>query len=298
MTDTKAQNLALWSLAFRTDPAHVKPITGKQYKGNSPKPYWITQRATELLGPCGIGWGVEILDERFENLGGSEILHVARVKVWYVWDGKRGEIQQIGQTRAAYMTAEKRNEKGDVITAARLMIDEDAPKKSVTDGMVKALSMIGFAGDIFSGRWDDSKYQAELREEARVEKLASDIPSNRQPPRVQPSNQTIGDAEFKTLVALLDETGADKAAFCEAYGVTSVAALPLVRFADATAKLREKKRRAEIRRANNAAVQQQQGPAYYDYDQDDAKAEAVHAEMAGRDYDPMQDSANQAVEFE
>jgi hypothetical protein len=40
------------------------------------------------------------------------------------------------------------------------MVDEDAGKKSVTDGMVKCLSMIGFAGDIFSGRWDDSKYVA------------------------------------------------------------------------------------------------------------------------------------------
>jgi hypothetical protein len=38
------------------------------------------------------------------------------------------------------------------------MVDEDAGKKSVTDGMVKCLSMIGFAGDIFSGRWDDSNY--------------------------------------------------------------------------------------------------------------------------------------------
>ena len=36
----------------------------------------------------------------------------------------------------------------------------DAPKKSATDGMVKCLSMLGFAGDIFSGQWDDSKYVA------------------------------------------------------------------------------------------------------------------------------------------
>jgi len=282
MTDTKAQNLALWGLAFKTDPAHVKKITGKQYQGSSPKPYWITQRATEILGPCGIGWGVEILDERFENLGGSEILHVARVKVWYVWEGKRGEIQQMGQTRAAYMTAEKKNERGEVVTPARLMIDEDAPKKSVTDGMVKALSMVGFAGDIFSGRWDDSKYQAELREDARVEKLAAEIPNNNQPPRVAPSNQTIGTAEFEQLNRMLDETAADKVAFCAAYKITSLSALPLVMFADAMAKLREKQRRANSQRASNAAAQQQQGPAY-DY---------------GQDYDPTQDSANQSVEFE
>jgi hypothetical protein len=47
--------------------------------------------------------------------------------------------------------------------------DEDAPKKSVTDALVKALSMIGFAGDIFMGRYDDSKYVNDLRAEAKAE---------------------------------------------------------------------------------------------------------------------------------
>jgi hypothetical protein len=53
----------------------------------------------------------------------------------------------MGGTKAAYMSG-----------AGKLIVDEDAGKKSVTDGMVKALSMIGFAGDIFSGQWGDSKY--------------------------------------------------------------------------------------------------------------------------------------------
>lgn len=131
-----------------TDPKAVKPITGKQYSGNSPKPYWLIERATEIFGPVGIGWGCTVKSERFERLSETDVLHVAVVSVWYVWDGKRSEtFDQMGGTKAAYKTA-----KGS------LMVDEDAGKKSVTDGMVKCLSMIGFAGDIFSGRWDDSKY--------------------------------------------------------------------------------------------------------------------------------------------
>ena len=31
-------NMELWREAFTTDPKAVKPITGKTYKGNSPKP--------------------------------------------------------------------------------------------------------------------------------------------------------------------------------------------------------------------------------------------------------------------
>lgn len=148
-------NKALWHRVSKTDPRAVKPITGKQYQGNSPKPYWLIERATEEFGPIGIGWGCTVKSERFERLGEFDVLHVAVVSVWYVKDGVRSQtFDQMGGTKAAYKTAK-----------GALMVDEDAGKKSVTDGMVKCLSMIGFAGDIFSGRWDDSKYVAETRKE-------------------------------------------------------------------------------------------------------------------------------------
>lgn len=142
-----SENTALWQRAFVTDPAAVKPITGKQYKGNSPKPYWIVQRLTEEFGPCGIGWGFTILNERFERFGEHESLHVAVVRFWYSQPPERGEFEQVGQTRASYMSA-----------GGKFIVDEDAPKKSVTDALVKCASYLGFAGDIFSGMWDDSKY--------------------------------------------------------------------------------------------------------------------------------------------
>lgn len=141
------ENKALWNRVCVTDPKAVKAITGKQYQGNSPKPYWIVERLTEEFGPCGIGWGFSILNERMERLAEDEVLHVAVVRFWYVLGEQRGELEQIGQTKAVYAKS-----KGG------LMIDEDAPKKSVTDALVKCASYIGFAGDIFAGRWDDSKY--------------------------------------------------------------------------------------------------------------------------------------------
>ena len=140
-------NKELWQRAFMTDPRAVKPITGKQYSGNSPKPYWIVERLTDEFGPCGIGWGFTILSERMERLTPSDVLHVAVVRFWYVLGDKRGEFEQIGQTKAVYEKS-----KGG------FMVDEDAPKKSVTDALVKCASYLGFAGDIFSGMWDDSKY--------------------------------------------------------------------------------------------------------------------------------------------
>jgi hypothetical protein len=140
-------NKALWDSVKVTDPRAVKKITGKPYQGDSPKPYWLIERATEVFGPIGIGWGVTVKSERFERLTDTDVLHVAVVSVWYVHNGVRTEtFDQMGGTKAAYQS-----KNGQVI-------DEDAGKKSVTDGMVKCLSMIGFAGDIFSGQWGDSKY--------------------------------------------------------------------------------------------------------------------------------------------
>ena len=149
-----SDNKALWLRVCVTDPKAVKEITGKQYKGNSPKPYWIVERLTDEFGPCGLGWGFSIISERFERFSDSDSLHIAAVKFWYVLDGKRGELEQIGQTKATYTSAQ-----------GKFIIDEDAPKKSVTDALVKCASYIGFAGDIFAGRWDDSKYVQEAGRE-------------------------------------------------------------------------------------------------------------------------------------
>lgn len=156
-------NLALWASIEKTDPSQTKPITGKPYKGTSPKPYFIVHEATKVFGPCGIGWGFTIVNERVEDGSAGDKVHIAHIKVWYRWNGERGEVEHIGQTMFA-----GKNKNGP-------FTDEDAPKKSVTDALVKALSMIGFAGDIFMGRYDDSKYVNDTREEFEQAKpLATD----------------------------------------------------------------------------------------------------------------------------
>ena len=146
-----SDNMKFWESVKKTDPKRVKQITGKQYKGNSPQPYYLVERMTDSFGMCGIGWGVNIINERMERLSETDVLHVAVVELWYVHESKKGSITQIGQTKACYKTS-----------SGSLLIDEDAPKKSVTDAMTKCMSYLGFAGDIFSGQWDDSKYVQSL----------------------------------------------------------------------------------------------------------------------------------------
>lgn len=146
--------MKFWNDNKKTDPKRVKAITGKQYKGNSPQPYYLVERMTEAFGMCGIGWGLNIINERMERLTETDVLHIAVIELWYIHEERKGSITQIGQTKACYKT-----------NSGSMLVDEDAPKKSVTDAMTKCMSYLGFAGDIFSGQWDDSKYVQSLHKD-------------------------------------------------------------------------------------------------------------------------------------
>ncbi len=180
---SKETNRALWDQVFATDPSQVKQIIGKRYKGNSPKPHWLMMRATETFGPCGIAWGWTLVSQQFVPGTEGQIMHFAHVKLWYIWNGERGEVEQIGGTPYIDKTAHT---------------DEDSPKKSITDAVTKCLSFLGFAGDIFMGRWDDSKYLQEVGAKYEDKKRQDKAK------KTTPAQKREGDAVIKTAIQLLE----------------------------------------------------------------------------------------------
>lgn len=143
-------NLDLWNKFADIDPAFTKPITGKAYKGTSPSPHYVIRCLTEMFGPVGVGFGWEVVREDFTPMG-EEVLHWCRIRFWHT--DRANAFDAYGQTKALMKT---RNGP---------MLDEDAPKKSLTDAIVKAASQVGIAANIFLGRWDDSRYVAEVARE-------------------------------------------------------------------------------------------------------------------------------------
>ncbi len=142
-------NLDTWNRFADIDPSFTKPITGKAYKGTSPNPQYVIRCLTELFGPVGQGFGWEVLREEFTPLG-EEVLHWCRIRFWHTEKGN--SYDSYGQTKALMKT---RN---------GIMVDEDAPKKSLTDAIIKAASHLGIAANIFLGRWDDQKYVAQVEQ--------------------------------------------------------------------------------------------------------------------------------------
>ena len=160
-----SENLKLWDAHADIDPKFTKAITGKQYKGTSPNPQYVIKCLTELFGPVGQGFGWDVVAEEFQPLG-PEVLHWCRIKFWHT--DRANTFDSYGQTKASYISKD-----------GKLIVDEDAPKKSLTDAIIKAASHVGIAANIFLGRWDDQKYVQEVNAEYRAEesKIAGPTPA-------------------------------------------------------------------------------------------------------------------------
>jgi hypothetical protein len=92
------------------------------------------------------------------------------------------------------------------------------------------MSMLGFAGDIFSGRWEDSKYVAENNAEYREAEKAA-----------KPPEPKISEAQFDELGDLILETKTDQVKFNQAMKIETLSQLPASKF-DHAKMLLEKKR--------------------------------------------------------
>jgi hypothetical protein len=185
-------NSVIWDAVFKTDPRYVKEFSrGGGFKGTAINATWLARKATETFGPIGIGWGLEIVEERMLEgapiLDGNgaricnELIHCLRVKLWYVHGGQRGEVIQFGQT-----TFVSKNKYG-------VQTDEEAPKKSLTDAMSKCLSLLGFASDVHMGLWDDNKYVAsrwaDVKEQAAAGAAKAKAKAEEPKPEPQPEPQ-------------------------------------------------------------------------------------------------------------
>ena len=155
-------NMSIWQQVCITDKDTTKPIEGKGFAGTSINPTSIYEKLTGLFGPCGIGWGYTVMDEYYreghtdgEN---TTVLHVVKVGLWYEVEEKRSDqIEAYGQTYFC-----RKINKMDYSTKEYVQVwetDEECPKKSLTDAITKAASMLGVSADIYSGKWDGCKYQ-------------------------------------------------------------------------------------------------------------------------------------------
>ncbi|HEC8347552.1 TPA: hypothetical protein RG646_RS14295 [Providencia rettgeri] len=186
--DSNNDHLNIWKRVQRTDARFTKPLDGVGYTGTSINSTYMFMRATEIFGPIGEGWGYEIVEEKFVNGkpltepvldernkqvatrflrdgDGSlfcEQNHSIKIRFWYTIECEtRGEFESYGATPYRYQTT------------YGIKVDGEVFKKSLTDAIKKALSMLGFSADVYMGMHDNPEYVASNKLEYEI-KAASD----------------------------------------------------------------------------------------------------------------------------
>jgi hypothetical protein len=139
MTD----NLRIWNKVEKTNPAHTKKVNQRGGFTAISAAFQI-KNATEQFGPIGIGWGY--------TTGAPIVTETLMTVPVSLWHGDRANV--FGPMLGCEEWKDKNGR-----------VDSDAPKKAVTDGLTKLLSQLGFNADVFLGRFDDSKYVAEMERE-------------------------------------------------------------------------------------------------------------------------------------
>lgn len=165
-----ANNLKIWEQVDKTDTRYTKDAKVGGQNITSLNGTAMIMKATEVFGPAGIGFGWKVLEERFDP--GVEIFigegdkrsslgftsnHTVRIAFWFMLDGQRGEIESYGCTNYIYKAS------------YGMLTDGEAPKKSLTDAIKKALSALGFSADVFLGMFDDKDYVNALADEQAIE---------------------------------------------------------------------------------------------------------------------------------
>jgi hypothetical protein len=185
-------NRRIWDKVHKPDPTSLKTIGGGRLKGMTDiNPQWRLQAATDVFGPCGIGWWYTIKELWTAPGSDGQVMAFARVDVFYR-DGETTSHPVEGIGGSMMISKEK----------DYLYTNDECYKMAVTDALSVAFKALGFGAEIYAGRWDGSKY---LEKPKPPEPTAQD--------KIKALPEKIRDG----MKAVGIDTVAKALAFCEAH---------------------------------------------------------------------------------
>lgn len=145
-------NMKIWDQVSQTDPSATKQVSQRGGYTSICATYQA-QRATELFGSYGKGWGLKSINYDYSMFESMKMVFCHAV-FFYTEDGKQIEFP-LSNAINPMMGAKP---------------DEDFFKKVETNTISKALSRLGFSADVFLGKFDDADYVNQIIAEERIEK--------------------------------------------------------------------------------------------------------------------------------
>lgn len=140
------QNMKIWDFLSKTNPEFTKPFSkfgGKTL--TTIDPHYQIQMMTNAFGPVGKGWSYQVEYKYLDKLVFAEVsIQYFLDNKWYAF-GPVSSVQSLAKKNGG--------------------LDDEAPKKAMTDAMTKAFSHLGMSADVFLGMFENSKYVESLKKE-------------------------------------------------------------------------------------------------------------------------------------
>ena len=159
-TVTPNPNMVLWEKVCETNPDITKRVT---VRGGFTSIDAQTQvkRATELWGQYGHKWGMRDLSYEmiYDN---AKPIGLSLVTMFYY----PSSLSTISGSNPRSSGSEA---KFPISSDMAYSPKDDCYKKLATDALTKALSRLGFNSDVFEGKFDDSKYVAEMKKKYKAD---------------------------------------------------------------------------------------------------------------------------------
>lgn len=140
------KNMEIWNALNKTNPEFTTKFNkfgGKEL--TTIDAHYQIQMMTDLFGPVGKGWKYNVEYKYQDGLVFAEVcVQYYQDHKWYEY-GPVCSVQNLSKKNGG--------------------LDDEAPKKAMTDAMTKAFSHLGMSADVFLGMFDDSKYVESLKRE-------------------------------------------------------------------------------------------------------------------------------------
>jgi hypothetical protein len=143
----ESNNLQLWHKVEKTNPKYTKQANVGGNKITSIAPQYQIMNVTEQFGSYGKSWGFKNIE--LDYTLASEFNLIVFKGTFFYPDGEFPIINSIKM----------------FMDNAKTKIDDNFAKKLETDALTKAISKLGFNADIFMGKFDDTRYLAEVTKE-------------------------------------------------------------------------------------------------------------------------------------
>lgn len=144
-----SENMKVYESARTVPPEALKPINGGRLKGMSDiNPMWRIKKLTELFGMCGVGWKIEIVNQRLEQGNGVEIVCFVDINLYVKVEGE-WSAPIPGMGGSSFVTQERNGP----------FTSDECFKMAYTDAISVACKSLGFAADVYYAK-DRTKYTA------------------------------------------------------------------------------------------------------------------------------------------